>query len=77
MLLDSGIRGGADAFKALALGADAVCVGRPHMYGLALAGAEGARDVVANIIAELDLTLGLSGHTSTAELTPASLKRVS
>ncbi|HEY9311564.1 alpha-hydroxy-acid oxidizing protein [Williamsia sp.] len=76
VLLDSGIRGGADAFKALALGADAVCVGRPHMYGLALAGAEGARDVVANIIAELDLTLGLSGHTNTADLTPASLKRI-
>lgn len=77
VLLDSGIRGGADVFKALALGADAVCVGRPHMYGLALDGADGARDVVANIIAELDLTLGLSGHTSTADLTPAALKKVS
>lgn len=77
VLLDSGIRGGADVFKALALGADAVCVGRPHMYGLALAGTAGARDVVANIIAELDLTLGLSGHTSTADLTPAALKKIS
>lgn len=76
VLLDSGIRGGADVFKALALGADAVCIGRPHMYGLALDGADGARDVVANIIAELDLTLGLSGHTSTADLTPAALKKV-
>jgi isopentenyl diphosphate isomerase/L-lactate dehydrogenase-like FMN-dependent dehydrogenase len=76
VLLDSGIRGGADVFKALALGADAVCIGRPHMYGLALAGSEGARDVVANIIAELDLTLGLSGHTNTADLTPAVLKKI-
>jgi isopentenyl diphosphate isomerase/L-lactate dehydrogenase-like FMN-dependent dehydrogenase len=76
VLLDSGIRGGADVFKALALGADAVCVGRPHMYGLALDGADGARDVVANIIAELDLTLGLSGHISTADLTPAALKKI-
>jgi isopentenyl diphosphate isomerase/L-lactate dehydrogenase-like FMN-dependent dehydrogenase len=77
VLLDSGIRGGADVFKALALGADAVCVGRPHMYGLALAGADGARDVVANIIAELDLTLGLSGYTNAADLTSAALKKVS
>ncbi|CAM2987017.1 isopentenyl diphosphate isomerase/L-lactate dehydrogenase-like FMN-dependent dehydrogenase [Williamsia muralis] len=76
ILLDSGIRGGADVFKALALGADAVCIGRPHMYGLALAGSAGARDVVANIIAELDLTLGLSGNTNTADLSPAVLKKV-
>ncbi len=76
VLLDSGIRGGSDVFKALALGADAVCVGRPHMYGLALGGAAGAREVVANIIAELDLTLGLSGHTSTADLTRAALKKI-
>jgi isopentenyl diphosphate isomerase/L-lactate dehydrogenase-like FMN-dependent dehydrogenase len=46
------------------------------MYGLALAGSAGARDVVANIIAELDLTLGLSGNTNTADLTPAVLKKV-
>ncbi|MEE1929802.1 alpha-hydroxy-acid oxidizing protein [Streptomyces sp. TRM 70351] len=76
LLLDSGIRSGADVFKALALGADAVTVGRPHLYGLALAGAEGARDAVADIIAEFDLTLGLSGLTSVAEVTKDALQRV-
>ena len=73
VLADSGIYSGADVFKVLALGADAVCIGRPHMYGLALAGADGARDAVANIIAELDLTLGLAGHTNVDELTPEAL----
>lgn len=76
VLLDSGIRGGADVFKALALGADAVTVGRPHLYGLALGGREGARDAVANIVAELDLTLGLSGLTSVSEITRAALTRI-
>ena len=77
VLVDSGIHTGADVFKALALGADAACIGRPHMYGLALAGADGARDVVANIIAELDLTLGLSGHTSVADVTREALQQIS
>jgi lactate 2-monooxygenase len=76
LLLDSGVRGGADVFKGLALGADAVVIARPYLYGLALAGAEGARDVVRNIIAELDLTLGLSGLTSIAELGPEALRRI-
>ncbi|GAA1481995.1 alpha-hydroxy acid oxidase [Gordonia sinesedis] len=76
VLVDSGIYTGSDVFKALALGADAVCIGRPHMYGLALAGSAGARDAVANIIAELDLTLGLSGHASTADLDRQALQRI-
>ena len=63
-------------FKALALGADAVLIGRPYLYGLALAGEAGARDVVRNIIAEFDLTLGLSGLTSLSELTPEALRRL-
>ena len=75
VLFDSGIRGGADVFKALALGADAVTVGRPYLYGLAVNGADGAHDAVADIVAELDLTLGLSGHTSPASLTPDALRR--
>ena len=76
LLLDSGVRSGADVFKALALGADAVLIGRPYLYGLALAGETGARDVVRNIIAEFDLTLGLSGQTAAAELTPELLRRL-
>lgn len=76
ILIDSGFYTGSDVFKALALGADAVCIGRPHMYGLALNGADGARDAVANILAELDLTLGLSGHTSVADLDRSALKHL-
>ncbi len=76
VLVDSGIYTGSDVFKALALGADAACIGRPHMYGLALAGADGARDAVADIIAELDLTLGLSGHTDVADLDRDALRRL-
>jgi len=69
VLLDSGIRTGADVFTALALGADAVLLGRPHMYGLAIAGAQGVADVVANVIAELDLTMALSGTADLASIT--------
>src|SRR5215217_60816 len=61
VLFDSGIRSGADAFKALALGAQAVLVGRPWVYGLALGGSEGARAVMEHIWAELDLTMALTG----------------
>jgi isopentenyl diphosphate isomerase/L-lactate dehydrogenase-like FMN-dependent dehydrogenase len=68
VLFDSGVRGGADVFKALALGATAVCLGRPYVYGLALAGERGVREVIENVVAELDLTLGLSGLASVAEI---------
>jgi isopentenyl diphosphate isomerase/L-lactate dehydrogenase-like FMN-dependent dehydrogenase len=54
--------------KALALGADAVGVGRPYVYGLAAAGADGVREVCTNLIADLDLTMGLTGCTSPSEL---------
>ena len=73
VLLDSGVRGGADILKALALGAAAVLVGRPWVYGLAVAGQEGATEVLRNLVAELDLTLGLTGHRSSAELSPEVL----
>jgi len=69
VLLDSGIRTGADVFTALALGADAVLLGRPYMYGLALAGEQGVAEVVANVIAELDLTMALSGTADLAAIT--------
>jgi isopentenyl diphosphate isomerase/L-lactate dehydrogenase-like FMN-dependent dehydrogenase len=75
VLFDSGIRGGADVFRALALGAAAVCVGRPWVYGMAIAGEEGAREALRNVIAEFDLVLGLSGYRSVAELTPDALVR--
>ena len=76
VLLDSGVRGGADAFKALALGARAVLVGRPYVYGLALAGEEGVRDVIRNLAADFDLTMGLAGCASVADVTPRALTRV-
>jgi lactate 2-monooxygenase len=68
VLLDSGIRGGADVFKALALGARAVLIGRPYCYGLAIAGEAGVREVIRNFIADLDLTLALSGHARIADI---------
>jgi isopentenyl diphosphate isomerase/L-lactate dehydrogenase-like FMN-dependent dehydrogenase len=69
VLMDSGIRSGADIVTALALGAAAVCVGRPYVYGLALAGADGVRAVLEHLLAELDLTMALTGVTSVAGLT--------
>jgi isopentenyl diphosphate isomerase/L-lactate dehydrogenase-like FMN-dependent dehydrogenase len=75
VLLDSGIRGGADAFKALALGAAAVLIGRPYCYGLAVAGEAGVREVVQNFIADFDLTLGLAGCASLHEISAESVVR--
>lgn len=68
ILLDSGIRCGADIFKALALGAQAVCLGRPYVYALALKGQTGVQDLVQNILAEFDLTMGLAGCKNIAEI---------
>ena len=76
VLFDSGIRTGADVFKALALGADAVCLGRPYMWGLALGGQAGVEQVLRCLLAELDLTLALSGHTEIAQLERSALTRV-
>jgi isopentenyl diphosphate isomerase/L-lactate dehydrogenase-like FMN-dependent dehydrogenase len=73
VLLDSGVRGGADIVKALALGARATLIGRPFAYGLAVAGEAGVREVVRNLAADFDLTLGLSGHRSVAELSREAL----
>jgi isopentenyl diphosphate isomerase/L-lactate dehydrogenase-like FMN-dependent dehydrogenase len=76
VLFDSGVRCGADAFKALALGARAVLIGRPYAYGLAIAGEQGVRDVIRNLVADLDLTLGLAGHESVAELGRDAVVRI-
>ncbi len=68
VLLDSGIRTGADVFLALALGADACLLGRPHIYGLAIAGSDGVRQVIENVVAELDLTMGLVGAANLGDI---------
>jgi lactate 2-monooxygenase len=74
VLLDSGVRTGADIVKALALGADAVCVGRPYLWGLALDGQAGVEFVLRGLLAELDLTMALAGATRPAELDRSLLR---
>ncbi len=76
VLFDSGIRTGADACKALALGAAAVLLGRPYVHGLALAGEAGVHHVLRCLLADLDLQAGLSGHASVSELSRESLVQV-
>jgi lactate 2-monooxygenase len=68
VLMDSGIRSGADVFKAVALGARGVLLGRPWVYGLALAGEAGVREVLQNFQADFDLTMGLAGCASVGEI---------
>ncbi len=69
VLLDSGVRTGADVYLARALGADAVLLGRSYVYGMALAGQQGIEDVITNVLAELDLTMGLTGVRDLAGIT--------
>jgi L-lactate dehydrogenase (cytochrome) len=76
ILFDSGIRSGADVFKAIALGARAVLLGRPYVWGLAVNGEAGVRTVVRSLLAELDLTLALSGYTSFADVGRDALVRL-
>lgn len=76
VLLDSGIRSGTDVIKALALGAKAVCLGRPYVYGLALGGQAGVETVIQNMLADIELTLALSGYKSLSELSPDSLRAI-
>jgi lactate 2-monooxygenase len=75
ILLDSGVRTGADVLKGLALGADAVFVGRPYLWGLGVGGEAGVLEVLRGLLAEFDLTLGLSGYCTPAELGPGALVR--
>ncbi|MET8155443.1 lactate 2-monooxygenase [Sphaerisporangium sp. NPDC005289] len=77
VLFDSGVRGGADVYKALALGASTVLLGRPYAYGLALEGQAGVDHVIRCVLAELDLALALSGHTGPGSLAPSDLVRES
>jgi isopentenyl diphosphate isomerase/L-lactate dehydrogenase-like FMN-dependent dehydrogenase len=73
IVLDSGVRSGADLFKALALGADAVMIGRPFLWGLAVGGQEGVEVVLRSLLAELDLTMALSGITALEQFGPDAL----
>ncbi len=76
VIVDSGVRGGADVVIALALGATAVALGRPYAYGLGIAGEQGVREVIRNVMAEIDITLGLAGLTSIAELDRDAVRSV-
>ncbi|HEY3896863.1 MAG TPA: lactate 2-monooxygenase [Pseudonocardiaceae bacterium] len=75
VLLDSGIRCGADVLIALALGAQAVLLGRPWVYGLGLAGQRGVEHVLRGILGDLDLTLALAGYARHSEVGAHSLVR--
>jgi lactate 2-monooxygenase len=73
LLIDGGIRGGADMFKAIALGADAVCIGRPYAYGLAIAGETGVYHVIRNFMADFELTMALAGCKNISEISRENL----
>jgi lactate 2-monooxygenase len=75
VLFDSGIRSGVDVVKALALGADAVLLGRPYLWGLALDGQAGVETVLRVLLAELDLTMVLTGNMSVEGLDRTALVR--
>ncbi|MDQ1685857.1 MAG: lactate 2-monooxygenase [Frankiaceae bacterium] len=74
VLLDSGVRTGSDVIKALALGAQAVLIGRPYVYGLGIAGQAGVTHVLRSLLAELDLSMALSGARSLADLSAEILR---
>jgi lactate 2-monooxygenase len=71
VLMDSGVRTGADVVKAIALGANAVLLGRPYVYGLAVGGQEGVETVIAQLAAEVDLTMALAGARTVGDLDPS------
>jgi len=73
ILVDSGIRSGQDVFKALAMGADAVCVGRPYVWGLAAEGAMGVAKVIRTLRDELEMTMALTGVSNLAEIRQVEL----
>ena len=76
VLFDSGVRTGADAVKALALGATAVGIGRPYAFGMALGGTDGVVHVLRCLLAELDLLMAVDGYRTLADLTPDVVRRV-
>jgi isopentenyl diphosphate isomerase/L-lactate dehydrogenase-like FMN-dependent dehydrogenase len=76
VLLDSGVRTGSDVIKALALGARAVLLGRPYVYGLGLGGENGVRHVLRCLLAELELSMALSGCATIGDIDARLLKAV-
>jgi isopentenyl diphosphate isomerase/L-lactate dehydrogenase-like FMN-dependent dehydrogenase len=76
VLFDSGVRTGSDVMKALALGAKAVLIGRPYIYGLGVAGEAGVRHVVRCLLAELELSMALSGCAKLADIGPELLTQI-
>jgi lactate 2-monooxygenase len=76
VLMDGGIRSAADVLKAMALGADAVLLGRPYAYALAVGGQRGVEELIQNLMAEIDLNLALAGATSVNDLDRSWLTRV-
>ncbi len=74
IILDSGVRSGADIFKALAMGATAVSIGRPYVYGLAVGGERGVYEVFRNFMTDFELTMGLAGCKNIKEITRESVE---
>lgn len=74
VIMDSGVRGGAHVLKALAMGATAVGLGRPWVYGLAAAGETGVREIIRNLKADFELTMGLAGCSRVDEITRDCLR---
>lgn len=75
ILMDSGLRTGSDLFKALALGATAVCIGRPYVYGLAVSGSDGVGQVIDQLVADFELNMRIAGCRSVKELNRDFLKK--
>jgi isopentenyl diphosphate isomerase/L-lactate dehydrogenase-like FMN-dependent dehydrogenase len=75
VLFGSGVRTGTDVYRALALGADAVLIGRPYVHGLALGGEAGVRHMLRTLLAELEITFAIAGVENHRELGPSALVR--
>ena len=75
VLFGSGVRTGTDVYRALALGAEAVLIGRPYVHGLALGGEAGVRHMLRTLLAELEITLAIAGVGNHRELGPSALVR--
>jgi isopentenyl diphosphate isomerase/L-lactate dehydrogenase-like FMN-dependent dehydrogenase len=75
ILMDSGIRRGADVFKALALGARAVMVGRPFMWALAIGGEAGVHEFLRNLLSDIDITFALAGRANCGSICREDLRR--